>query len=272
MRNFLPDSVDKVYDPTCGDGALLDVFDDDVIKYGQDINEEQVKNAQSKIKNFNGYVGDTLKDPYFSEIKFDYIIANPPFSIKWEPEYDSRFDKLKVLAPKSKADWAFMLHILHYLSDDGIAVVMNFPGVLYRGNAEYVIRKWFVDNNFIEKIVHIPGDKFVDTKISTCLIVLNKRKVNTDVLFINDEIKKDRLVKLEEIVKNDYNLSVTSYVYKEVARVAHDPIELQKNAREAFKKTIEHELEFDKMVCDFEGLSFQDYIEDIEEILNKYKG
>lgn len=182
MRTFFPLEVNEIYDPTCGDGALLAGFSVQTKKYGQDINTEQIKVAQSNLHNFIGVDGDTLKNPAFLNKKFDYIIANPPFSIKWEPnKEDVRFKIAPAIAPQSKADYAFLLHIIHSMSDKGYAVVMNFPGVLYRGNSEGKIRRWIVEQNLIEKIIHIPGDKFVDTKISTCIIILNKRKTTTAV-------------------------------------------------------------------------------------------
>ena len=114
MRNLLPAEVDEIYDPTCGAGNLLSVFGDEVKKYGQDINSEQVEFAKTRLKNFEGIAGDTLKSPAFKDKKFNYIIANYPFSIKWEPFVDERFEKCPVLPPPSKADYAFILHILHY--------------------------------------------------------------------------------------------------------------------------------------------------------------
>ena len=118
IKNLLPEKrPDRVYDPTCGNGGLLSVFDDSVEKYGQDINSEQVEEATRRLSNFHGVAGDTLKEPAFKDMKFDYIVANPPFSIKWEPFQDERFNA-PVLPPPSRADYAFNLHILHYLSDN----------------------------------------------------------------------------------------------------------------------------------------------------------
>lgn len=273
IKSFLPDGVDKIYDPTCGDGALLEVFNNDVLKYGQDISAEQINVAKDKLNNSHLFVGDTLKRPALTDIKFDYIVANPPFSISWEPfELDPRFNKAGVLPPKSKADWAFMLHILDFMSEKGLAVVMNFPGVLYRGNSEGIIRKWFIDNNYIEKVVSIGGDRFVDTKIRTCLIVLNKNKQNDDVLFINDELKKERIVSKTEIVANNYDLSVQQYVFEEKIKEYIDPIELHNNARKVFLRQLECELEFDAMVCGFEKINQIDYLNQIDSIVKKYRG
>ena len=111
-----------------------------MIKYGQDINVDEIKIAKRELKNFVGVAGDTLKEPAFKGKKFSAIVANPPFSIKWEPQTDERFADAPTVPTESKADYAFILHILHYLSDDGIAIVLNFPGILYRGGREGKIR------------------------------------------------------------------------------------------------------------------------------------
>ena len=128
LKSYITFSTKSVYDPTCGDGGLLNVFDDNVKKYGQEVNYQQLEVAKIKLKNFEGFCGDTLKNPAFMDKKFDCILANPPFSIKWEPpKSDIRFDAAPAMAPPSKADYAFILHILHYLSDDGKACVLEFP-------------------------------------------------------------------------------------------------------------------------------------------------
>jgi type I restriction system adenine methylase HsdM len=269
IKSFLPNNVKEVYDPTCGDGGLLEVFDENVIKYGQEINEDQLLVAKSKLINFNGYCGDTLKDPGFKDKQFDYIVANPPFSINWEPKDDERFNGM--LAPKSKADYAFILHILSKLSNKGIAVIMEFPGILYRGNSEGKIRQWLIENNYIEKVVAVPGDKFVDTKIATCIIVLNKNKKDNNILFIDDNLKKERIVGFEEIKSNDFNLSVNQYVKEEKEIINIDPIELQMQARKCFLNKLRAELEFDKMVCEMEHIDFNDYLKQICNLLEEYK-
>lgn len=146
----------NVYDPTIGTGALLTPFEDDVPKYGQEINGEQLEIAKRRLKNFNYYVGDTLQDPAFKYIEFDLIMSNYPFSMKWEPKEDWRFLELPVLPPKSKADYAFIVHCLKYLAEDGVAVVMGFPGITYRGNAEGKIRKWLVEQNYISEVIQVP--------------------------------------------------------------------------------------------------------------------
>lgn len=270
IKNLLPKNVARVYDPTCGNGGLLSVFDDSVEKYGQDINSEQVEEATRRLSNFHGVAGDTLKEPAFKDMKFDYIVANPPFSIKWEPFQDERFNA-PVLPPPSRADYAFNLHILHYLSDKGIAAVLNFPGILYRGNREGTIRQWLVEQNYIEKVVAIAGNKFADTAIATCVIVYNKAKTNTDILFIDDETGKQRSVSFEEVKENGFNLSVNTYIRTEAPKEEINPIELDTQARNSFLTKLRNELLFEKTVCEFEHLDFKTFLTDIQKVLNEFK-
>lgn len=196
MKSYVDIDVDEVYDPTCGDGGLLSVFDDSVKKYGQEINEQQLSLAKNNLINFTGFCGDTLINPAFIDKKFKCIMANPPFSIAWNPPKlgdifnDERWRDIPVIPPKSKADYAFLIHVLHYLAEDGIAITLNFPGILYRGKSEHELRKYIINKNFIEKIIRIPAKTFIDTKIETTLIVLRKNKKNTDIEFIDKEINK----------------------------------------------------------------------------------
>lgn len=268
LKSFLPDDVDEIYDPTCGNGGLLSVFSDDVQKYGQDINSEQVKEAEERLANFFGVAGDTLKEPAFLGKKFKYIIANPPFSIKWEPKSDERFDGFPCLPPPSKADYAFLAHILHYLSEDGTAVVLNFPGILYRGNAEGKIRRWMLEQNYIDTVVSVDGGHFVDTKIGTVVLVLKKSKTTTDVRFIHNDL--ERTVPVSEIANNDYNLSVSSYIIEVVEREEIDPAALELHARQQFLSRLERELSFEKMVCEFENMDIRPFIKAIQEIVRRY--
>lgn len=217
LKSYVDINPISVYDPTCGAGNLLRVFPDNVKKFGQELDEEQL--ALVDIPNFTGYAGDTLEDDGFSGIKFDCIVANPPFSVKWNPDYaknDERFRNVPVLPPPSKADWAFMIHILSHLSDGGIAVVLEFPGILYRGQKEGKVRKWFVDNNYIERVVTVPGNTFEDTSIETCVIVLKKNKETTNIVFEDGE--RERTVPLEEIIENEYVLSVNTYIPNETEK------------------------------------------------------
>lgn len=269
IKSLLPDNVDVVYDPTCGSGGLLCVFSDDVKKYGQEINPEQLKVAQDSLVNFIGACGDTLINPAFTDIKFDYIVANPPFSISWEQ--DKRFEVDGVLPPKSKADYAFNLHILNCLSDKGIAVVINFPGILYRGNAEGKIRKWIIEQNYIEKVIALPGKKFIDTPIPTCIIVYNKNKQNTDIQFIHDESGKTYTASIDEVRKNNYNLSANNYINLLEPLEQIDVIEVDRLARNDFCKRLKNELEFEKSICMLEPkLNFKSFITDIQNIIKDY--
>lgn len=269
MRGFLPEDVNEVYDPTCGNGGLLSAFDGTVEKYGQDINGDQVEAAAEHLANFHGVVGDTLKAPAFMGQKFRYIVANPPFSIKWEPVSDVRFDALPCLPPPGKADYAFLAHILHYLADDGTAVVLNFPGILYRGQREGKIRQWMVEQNYIDTVIHIEGNHFVDTSIATCLLILKKRRETTDIRFVNGD--REHVATREEVAENGYQLSVSTYVVDEVVRPQIDPVEIETQARLAFLKRLRNELSFEKMVCDFEGLSMEPFLNDITVIVDSYR-
>lgn len=268
LKSFLPADVKEIYDPTCGNGGLLSAFDNDVIKYGQDINEEQVKFAEEHLQNFIGVVGDTLKNPAFMDRKFKYIIANPPFSIKWEPFTDERFENLPSLPPKSKADYAFLTHILYYLQDDGMAVVLNFPGILYRGNSEGKIRQWFVENNYIDTVIEVDGGHFVDTKIATTVLILRKNKETTNIKFVHND--KEVIVPLEEIKNNGYSLTVSYYIEEEVEKEEINPIELENTARKAFLDKLRKELDFENMVCEMEGISMQPFINAIKKIVREY--
>lgn len=264
----------NVYDPTCGRGYLLSVFGDDVVKYGQEIDKEALKEAKTNLKNFIGEVGDTIKEDKFKDMKFDLIVANPPFSIKYEPtkelEEDERFKDLPCLAPASKADYMFIAHCLAKLKDGGQAIILNFPGILYRGAREYKIRKYLVDNNFIEKVIHIKGDTFVDTKIATCVLVLKRQKADNNVLFVDTENELEYLATYEEVIQNDYLLSVSAYAIQESEKEVIDPLDLQYKAHKNFKEKIIKELEFTRSVCEFEGLDFKRYVEDILNLVSSF--
>lgn len=271
LKSYVGFEPKEIYDPTCGDGALLNCFGDNVTKFGQEINEDQLEIARQRLVNFTGFCGDTLKNPAFLDKKFDCILANPPFSIKWEPNInDVRFNQCPALPPQSKADFAFLLHILYYLSDNGIAVTLNFPGILYRGNKESIIRQWFVDNNFIERIVNIPPNTFVDTKISTVLIILKKNKTNTDIIFEDKQLKKERVVPIEEIKQNNYNLSTNIYICEEKYKEKPDPVKLQNEARFNTKLKLINDIKVDLMVCEFEGLDKNKYLLELKKIIDEF--
>src|SRR5690606_16618777 len=144
--------------------------------------------------------GDTLIDPaHWDDEPFEAIVSNPPYSIKWEGDAnpllinDERYAPAGVLAPKSKADLAFTMHMLHWLAVDGTAAIVEFPGVLYRGGAEQKIRKYLVDNNYVDTVIQLPPDLFFGTTIATCIIVLKKSKTDNSVLFINGEAEFKRV-------------------------------------------------------------------------------
>ena len=269
IKSRVPFKPKKVYDPTCGCGKLLRVFDDDVLKFGQELDINEL--AKIDIPNFTGYSGDTLKDDKFKDEKFDCIVANPPFSIEWTPEElkdDERFKIAPAIAPKSKADWAFMLHILHHLSDDGMAFVLEFPGILYRGNSEEKIRKWFVENNFIERIIEIPGGYFEDTNISTVLIILKKNRQKTSIIFERNgkeiEVEKGNL---------ESSLSPSMYFPIEDRKEKIDIVDLELSAENGFLKKLRAELRF-TYFANSSGLNpidVKSFVEKIKDEIKKFE-
>lgn len=269
LKTYIDIEPKAVYDPTCGAGNLLKVFPDDVKKYGQELDAEQLQIID--IPNFTGYVGDTLMDDKFKGVKFDCIVANPPFSVKWQPDKlkdDVRFCDCAALPPPSKADWAFMLHIINHLSNEGVAVVLEFPGILYRGQREGKVRRWFVENNYIDRVVNVPGNTFEDTSIATCIVVLKKNRETTDIIFEDGE--QIETVPLSEIEENDFNLSVNIYLPEEVEKEYIDPIVLENEARRHFLEILKKELDFDKMVCEMEGLDIEPFLNAIRAVVGKY--
>ena len=229
--------------------------------------------------------GNTLLDPkHKADQPFDAIVSNPPYSIKWigsdDPTLinDDRFAPAGILAPKSKADFAFIMHSLSYLSSKGRAAIVTFPGIFYRGGAEQKIRKYLVDGNFVEAVIQLPDNLFFGTSIATCILVLAKNKTTTGTLFIDAsrEFKKETnnnvltedhiqnildgfakgeekahfvsLVPYEKVVENDYNLSVSTYVEKEDTREKIDIVQLNKDIAETVKKIDVLRAEIDKIV------------------------
>lgn len=244
MYEYIPSNLNpsSVYDPTCGHGALLRGLPDEVKKYGQDINDIAPLACQD-IPNSDIRIGDTLSEPHFIEKKFDLILANPPFSVGWERVHYSWIPKdIPALPPKSKADYAFILHCLYCLDDNGIAIIMNFPGILYRGQSEGKIRKWLVDNNYIERVVLIPGGKFEDTSISTALLILRKNKTNQDIIFEDED--EERTVSIQEVIDNNYVLSVSNYIEKEIQKEIINPFDLEQEARNSLLSHIDKSISF----------------------------
>ena len=269
LKKYIPDDVNTVYDPTCGHGALLSVFSDEVRKYGQELDEHQIEVARDNLVNFTGVAGDTLKNPAFMDMKFDAIVANYPFSIKWEPpREDIRFP---VIVTQGRADYAFIFHCLHLLSYKGTAAILSFPGVLYRGGREKKAREWLIDNNYIERVVAVPGDSFEDTKIPTAILVLRKNKKTTDVIFQDLELNEERVVGIDEIKSNDYSLSVSNYVFKEVIEEVVDPVALEMEARELVVKRLDAEIKFSSMVAEFEGLDLNIFLDELQCVIEKWR-
>jgi hypothetical protein len=282
-------TVNKIYDPACGSGSLLlqakKQFDEHVIEegfFGQEINHTTYNLARMNMflhninyDKFDIELGDTLINPKHGNQKpFDAIVSNPPYSVNWigsdDPTLinDDRFAPAGVLAPKSKADFAFVLHSLNYLSARGRAAIVCFPGIFYRGGAEQKIRQYLVDNNFIETIISLPPNLFYGTSIAVNILVLSKHKTDTKIQFINaggeDFFKKEtnnnillpehieRIVNIfgnkeevqyvatsidnKTIAENDYNLSVSSYVEAEDKRECIDIDKLNREVEEIVKR------------------------------------
>ena len=273
IKSFIGENVREVYDPTCGNGSLLSVFADNIRKYGQEINPEQLEVAKQNLVNFTGYAGDTLKEPAFMGKKFDAIVANPPFSIKWEPpqEKDERFMDVPTIPTSSKADYAFILHILYMLSGNGTAAVLNFPGVLYRGGREGEIRKWIIQNNWIDKVVHIEGGYFEDTSICTSLIIFRKNKSSTSIEFVDHEHNLSRLVPINEIEENGYTLSVSSYIAIEEEEEEVDPIKLKNDIHKHILNGLKKSLDMELFISDLENYSIIPLLTNIERLVKSYK-
>ncbi|PIO00217.1 type I restriction-modification system subunit M [archaeon CG10_big_fil_rev_8_21_14_0_10_43_11] len=297
-------NVNKVYDPACGSGSLLLKFakvlgKDNVHQgfYGQEINLTTYNLCRINMFlhdiNYNHFDiahGNTLTDPkHWDDEPFDAIVSNPPYSIRWEGDAnpllinDPRFSPAGVLAPKSKADLAFTMHMLSWLSTSGTAAIVEFPGVLYRGGAEQKIRKYLIDNNYVDCVIQLPPDLFFGTTIATCIIVLKKSKSDNKTLFIDasaefvrggnknklsdtniknilDAFKgrKDiehfaKLVDNETIAENDYNIAVSSYVEQEDTREVVNIIELNKEISEIVKRQNELRNAIDKIVDEIES-------------------
>ena len=275
LKSFIPDGVSEVYDPTCGGGALLAVFGDEVEKYGQEIDEQQAMETSDSLVNCHIVQGDTLRNPAFADKRFKAIVANPPFSIKWSPEdvndNDARFCDAPCLPPPSKADYAFLLHIFHYLAEDGTAAVLNFPGILYRGQREGKIRKWLIEQNCIDRVELIEKGHFADTNITTALIVMRKNRTEDYITMRDGESGMEGEVPLSEVAENGYNLSPTSYLQQEKEEVVVNTRELENKARTHALNVIEGEIKMSILVSQLEGWEFSDFLDDIQSIVSKYR-
>ena len=274
MKEFVDvQDYDDVYDPTCGHGNLLSVFPDDINKYGQEIDPEQARYAMENLVNANIVQGDTLTDPAFMGRKFKVIMANPPFSVKWDnTKLDERFTECPFAAPASKADYAFILHILYMLADDGVAIIMCFPGVLYRGNSEGKIRQWLIEQNYIDKIVRIPGGKFIDTNIDTCLLILKKNRQIRRVDFIDKEFNLIRFADYKEIEDKGYILSVNNYVQApEQEKPQIDQRKLEIEAQDRFINHMKAQIKLTITIANIEGWDLHKrLIEKIKKIIETY--
>lgn len=303
---FGQSSVNKIYDPACGSGSLLlqakKQFDEHLIEegfFGQEINHTTYNLARMNMflhninyDKFDIALGDTLLNPQYGDQKpFDAIVSNPPYSVNWvgsnDPTLinDDRFAPAGVLAPRSKADFAFVLHTLSYLSARGRAAIVCFPGIFYRGGAEQKIRKYLVDNNFVETVISLPPNLFYGTSITVNILVLSKHKTDTMTQFIDssseDFFKKEtnnnvllpehiaRIVdifgKKEEvpyvatsvdnsrIAENDYNLSVSSYVEAEDKREVIDIVKLNDEVAQTVKRIDALRTDIDRIIKELEA-------------------
>jgi type I restriction enzyme M protein len=297
-------SVNKIYDPACGSGSLLlqakKHFDQHLIEdgfFGQEINHTTYNLARMNMflhnvnyDKFNIQLGNTLEDPHFADDRpFDAIVSNPPYSVKWigsdDPTLinDERFAPAGVLAPKSKADFAFVLHALNYLSSKGRAVIVCFPGIFYRGGAEQKIRQYLVDNNYVESVISLAPNLFYGTTIAVNILVLAKNKKDSTTQFIdasglfkketNNNVLLDSHIEqimavfdskenvdhfaksapLEEVVAKEYNLSVSTYVEVKDNREVVNIAQLNADLKTTVTKVDRLRKEVDVIVAEIEG-------------------
>lgn len=282
LASYIPEDVTEIYDPTCGGGNLLAVFPDHVRKYGQELNPEQAAQCAQRFRNCEIASGDTLHEPSFINRKFRYIVANYPFSIKWDStglENDPRFAGVPCLPPPSKIDYAFILHILYMLEEGGTAVTLNFPGILYRGNREGKIREWIVRQNVIDRVERIEGGYFEDTKVGTALVVFKKGREKDTITFADHENGLEREVSLEEVLQEECCLSVERYVQPEVPDkwADFDPVAAEMRARNGALKQLKAQLEFSKGAVELHKMlglpplpPISEFIRDINAITNQY--
>ncbi|WP_441962366.1 type I restriction-modification system subunit M [Mycolicibacterium houstonense] len=292
-------AVNKVYDPACGSGSLLLKFAKVLGKenvrqgfFGQEINLTTYNLARINMflhdvnyEKFHIAHGDTLTDPaHWDDEPFEAIVSNPPYSIKWEGDAnpllinDPRYAPAGVLAPKSKADLAFTMHMLSWLAVNGTAAIVEFPGVLYRGGAERKIRKYLIDNNYIDTVIQLPPDLFFGTAIATCVIVLKKSKKDNAVLFIDASAEFERqgnknklsednrgnilkafvnradvdhfakVVSNDKLAENKYNIAVKSYVEAEDTRAIVDITALNAEIAQIVTRQAEMRAQIDAIV------------------------
>jgi type I restriction enzyme M protein len=295
--------VNKVYDPACGSGSLLLKFAKILGRenvrngfYGQEINITTYNLCRINMflhdidyDKFDIRHADTLVDPMHGDDEpFEAIVSNPPYSIKWAGDSDPllisdlRFSPAGVLAPKSKADLAFIMHSLSWLATNGTAAIVCFPGVMYRGGVEQKIRKYLIDNNYIDCIIQLPDNLFFGTSIATCIMVLKKNKTDNKTLFIdasneckkitnNNKLEKSNiekivsvftsreviphfthLVKRDDIEKQNYNLSVSSYVEQKDNREIVDIVSLNAEIKRIVEREKVLRSEIDAIIAEIE--------------------
>ena len=296
--------VNKVYDPACGSGSLLLKFakilgSENVRRgfFGQEINLTTYNLCRINMflhdinyKEFDIALGNTLTDPqHWDDEPFEAIVSNPPYSIKWEGDTnpllinDPRFSPAGVLAPKSAADMAFIMHSLSWLATNGTAAIVCFPGILYRGGAERKIRKYLIENNYVDTVIQLPPNLFFGTSIATCIMVFKKSKTENETLFIdasnefikvskNNKLTEENITKIVDeftrrknveyfsvtvpntaIAENDYSLVVSNYVEQPDTREVINIIELNKQIAEIVKHEDELRKAIDEIVADIEG-------------------
>ena len=297
-------SVNKVYDPACGSGSLLlksaKILGKDNVRngfYGQEINITTYNLCRINMflhdidyDKFNIACEDTLVSPqHWDDEPFEVIVSNPPYSIKWIGDdnsiliNDPRYSPAGVLAPKSKADFAFIMHSLSWLATNGTASIVCFPGIFYRSGAEQKIRRYLIDNNFVDCIIQLPDNLFFGTSIATCIMVLKKNKKDNNTLFIdatkecikvtnNNQLTEQninniikifenredlkyiaKLISNKEIAENDYNLSVSTYVEKEDTKEKIDIKELNKNIEKIVAREQVLREEINKIISEIEA-------------------
>lgn len=273
MRSLLPDPNPlSVYDPTCGAGGLLAVFPDSTAKYGQDIDEEAVEYARQTIPNFLGVVGDVLTEPALTSTRFPAIVANPPFSVKWTPnKADWRFADAPTVPTKSRADYAFLLHIMAMLTDDGTAVVLQAPGVLYRGGREGQLREWMVRQGWVREIVSVPGGTFADTSIATVALVFRKGDWDGTIRFTEKTGDRAHVATLAEIEENEFGLSPNTYLPPELEET--EEINAHELALQITESAIENllgTLRVQQVVCALEGWDFEVFRRRVVDAVNSF--
>ncbi|MCQ2218456.1 MAG: type I restriction-modification system subunit M [Paludibacteraceae bacterium] len=293
-------NLKTIYDPACGSGSLLlkaaklAPNKEDLHFYGQEINPTTYNLCRINMflhninfANFDIQLEDTLHKPQHLGMRFDGIVSNPPYSIPWDGDAnailinDERYAPAGVLAPKTKADLAFTMHMLYHLAETGTAAIVEFPGVLYRGGAEKQIRKYLVDNNYVDAIIQLPANLFFGVSIATCIIVLKKSaKKDNSILFLDasnlfkkegnknrmmpehqdavvnaiadrkDEQYFTKLVPCDDVAKNDYNLSVSSYVEKEVIKEEIDIEKVNADINDLMAKAVKLNDEINKIIAE----------------------